>query len=132
MKSRILFCLLGILSTMVCCAQENTPDQKPDVIGLILEKGQSSIASFKTEEINLDQDKIYVNSEQLAITPEGIFVNTNAGWLKTSGVQSDANGLYITSVLADQWSVFWKCPKCDYSNTPFSRKCSNCGYVPPH
>ncbi|MGE5195903.1 MAG: hypothetical protein ACM3JI_01065 [Anaerolineae bacterium] len=78
-------------------------------------------------------EKTYVESEHLAITPEGIFVKIFEEWIMTPAIHFDEKGLYFDACLKDDLANFsWTCPECDYENSTFRRSCKQCGFTPRH
>jgi hypothetical protein len=70
-------------------------------------------------------EKTYISPEQVNISNDGIFVNINGGWVKTSCIQCDTEGLYFNDI--QQEYAEWICSRCGAENNGFNKICKNCG-----
>jgi predicted RNA-binding Zn-ribbon protein involved in translation (DUF1610 family) len=76
-------------------------------------------------------EKIYVQPEQVALTPEGIYFQFEDSWIMTDAIHCDSSGIFISST-SSEWSFSWTCPKCGTENGPLRRSCKKCGHKPRH
>lgn len=78
------------------------------------------------------REKIYVHSNQVSVSQNGIYVNVNNQWIPTDSLHTDAQGIYVMSdALVDEkkWGpMYWICPECGYQNSFTSNACENCGH----
>ncbi len=70
-------------------------------------------------------EKNYVHPSQIHIEPNGIFIHVYGRWFKTEALYMDAGGPYFTNALQDDWSIYWKCPRCGFLNGPLDNRCKN-------
>ena len=72
-----------------------------------------------------EPQKIYIASDQLLFENESMFVLLNNNWEQINCLQSDANGIYITSSGLDL-SFSWTCKRCGYKNSWWVDICKGC------
>jgi hypothetical protein len=74
--------------------------------------------------------KIYVFPDQLAITPNGIFIKFNEHWCETSALFSDAKGIFIRPQDTNERGCrdgYQPCRNCDRCVSEVYDICPLCG-----
>lgn len=81
-----------------------------------------AFACTRVEQIDLpQQSKIYVQADQVHVTPEGLFIEIAGNLYQTAQISEDENGFYVPHV------KFWvECPK-GHPNPPWRFTCQVCG-----
>ena len=74
-------------------------------------------------------EKFYIESNQINVTQDGIFILNEDSWIMTDAIRHDGSRLYVSS-LSEEWSVTWTCPYCNHVNGILDKKCQKCGYRP--
>ena len=103
-------------------------------------KFEKPLISCQTEMRNgseggIEEEKIYVALDSIIFAKEGMFIPIENEWFATNQLNLDDSGYFISSsafckISSAKASFYWDCPKCDYSNKFWSKKCENCGYDP--
>lgn len=76
---------------------------------------------FANVALDITEDKIYLPSDRIYPTPEGIFLETEPGnFLPLSQLNADSAGCYVLRV-----KVTKKCPFCDWERISYAFKCRN-------
>jgi len=100
--------------------------QKVYLVFLVLALGYSVSA--------LAEDRLYVNSEDVVIDQNGIFVNFEGDVISVNTVSHDEQGLYLKfseiKKLNDLKS--WICKRCYNPNIPWRDECYRCGFSAPN
>lgn len=73
-------------------------------------------------------NKRYVQPNQIAIEENNIFVQLDNKWFPTESLHVDANGLFVTNDERETDPLHWYCPHCNYKNDFRANKCMRCGY----
>lgn len=67
-------------------------------------------------------EKIYVQSSQIAINNEGIFVHIENEWIPAESIGFDSLGLFAAKFSNPDHSP-WKCRRCGFINAYWSDNC---------
>lgn len=118
-------CLIGILSTAICCAQENNDSEGAlSSVEAILENAHSCV---KFE----DDKKIYLQEEKIFPTSQGVLVllNANGEYVQIPILRSDGLGCFVEKVSQspDEFDrrVTHPCPVCGTRILSGGFKCRN-------
>lgn len=71
---------------------------------------------------NKSEDKIYLNSDQIAIQNNQLFVFLENQWIPTNALFSNENGVYVEK----KWYEPWECSYCQAVNPPTNLVCWRC------
>jgi hypothetical protein len=63
------------------------------------------------------QDKTYINSSDVIIGVNGIFVKVNECVFQTQNISFDDQGVFVSGITA------WKCPECDREFPKYQKDC---------
>ncbi len=100
MNKKVMFLLLMGFMTSTLCAFAHTRVAQTDF---------------------LQQSRIYVQADQIHVTPEGLFVEIAGNFYQAAQISQDENGFYIPH------AKFWvKCPR-GHPNPPWRLTCQVCG-----
>ncbi len=78
--------------------------------------------SYNIENFTITQkSRIYVESSQIHVLSEGLFVEIEGNLYQVSQICQDENGFFIPRA-----DFFWKCPK-GHPNPPWQYPCAVCG-----
>lgn len=81
-------------------------------------------------------EKIYVDSKDVMVADNGIYVKYDDNVLQTRSIVFDDNGIYFipTDLNNDFDFQLWICPDkwCLHHNPAWYTKCSKCGGPPPN
>jgi hypothetical protein len=58
----------------------------------------------------LENEKIYLQPDQIHIESDGIFVKLSDQWVKVESINLDANGLHVKGPSSEAASFSWICP----------------------
>jgi hypothetical protein len=74
-------------------------------------------------------NKTYVNSEQIGFFNNEIFIQMDDVVFRTSGIHSDADGIYFEDAKDDCGFLQKPCPRfgCPGCNFPWDKNCHLCG-----
>jgi len=82
----------------------------------------SSLGSLYAQEGSIaKKDRLYIGSGDVAFKNNEIYVSVNNNWVQTNAVYSDTSGVYV-----DQNSIGWTCGYGHY-NTTNVWTCDKCG-----
>lgn len=122
---RKLFSMLGMLTIITCCAQENiSPQEETSAAQLILENATSCIRAY-------DENKIYLKEEMIFPTSEGIYVllNEKGEYARIPLLRSDQSGCFLEyghgKAMGYSVKVTSKCPFCEWERLSGAFKCKN-------
>jgi hypothetical protein len=72
------------------------------------------------------EEKVYVQPNQISITPNAIFINILDRWFATETLCVDSGGVYVTSASKDGYAPLkWKCPYCGWIGGITDSYCKN-------
>jgi len=69
----------------------------------------------------VQKEKIYISSDQIKITPEGMYVLFNGEPFQVAEILQDENGIYVRHL-----GFYWRC-KNGHPNPPWNLVCWVCG-----
>lgn len=72
---------------------------------------------------NTTEERIYLDSHQIAINDNQLFVFIANQWVSTDALFADVNGIYT---LGRKWYEPWECGYCGAVNPPTRIVCWNC------
>lgn len=85
---------------------------------------------------SIANDKIYVNSKDVMIAENGIFIHHDGAILLVDNIAFDGQGIYVSSsgMIDIPQHQTWICPNknCLHANVPWNKTCSNCGRKAPN
>lgn len=80
-------------------------------------------------------DKVYINSKDVMVANNGIYLNFDDNVIQVSGISFDENGIYFESPDLNSIPTHqaWICPNknCLHHNISWNKQCSKCGGSPP-
>ena len=79
------------------------------------------------------EEPILVDLDSLSISNDGIFIWHGNDWQKIDYIFEDDHGQYratLKNSYKNDWDIYWTCPKCQFKNGTFTKKCRKCGYNP--
>lgn len=122
---RTLYCMIGMLTILTCCAQENISSQEEaSVTQLIIENATSCVRDY-------EENKIYLKEERIHPTSEGVFIllNENGDYARIPLLRSDKSGCFLEYVheksMGYSVKVTSPCPFCGWERLSGAFKCKN-------
>jgi len=88
----------------------------------------ASLSSLLGDESKRDCEKFYVDSRDVAIENDQIYVRLDQVWVPALSISTDATGIYAS---VDPWHIRWICPRCTYNNSGEDSNCYKCGLARP-
>lgn len=98
------------------------------ILGLLL---AANLYACKNEFCEASIRKVYLQSQDVHILPEGIYISLNEEMIAVSTLFSDEEGIYIVpEIMAGGFGekyglTWWVCPVCGYTNGFFDKMCKN-------
>lgn len=84
--------------------------------------GMIAISSLFAQDLSSAKDKIYLNSSEIRIAVDKIFVLVNNNWIQTQGLHSDSSGTFVRS----EQFLPWFCERCQQWTNGWW-VCEHCG-----